>query len=121
MCDAANEETLKNHKPTTVGEELFLVHLLRDRGDEASGHADHHKQGSRTVGEELWEIHNKRSRGRESERTDDARVEDGHSSDSSAKAELKEEKIGDGFCYANDRTIQKCPYNLRSMDAPKKN
>ena len=120
MMNATTKVASNDHKPITVGEELFLVHLLRDRGDETFDHLEQrHKRSSRTVGEELWDIHRKRSRGREDD-ADEAHAEDDHSSDTSANAALKDKKHDDDFCEKNDGTNQKCRYNLRSKGAAKK-
>jgi hypothetical protein len=45
---------------TTVGEELYLVHLRRSAGESRNGSP---RKRSHSVGEELWEVHIKRSRG----------------------------------------------------------
>jgi hypothetical protein len=121
MSDMSPEGTLKNTKPSTVGEELFLVHLQRERGDDANEGADQHRKSDRrTVGEELWEIHRKRSRGRKDDGTDEAPGDDGHSSDHSANDESKTKDHSGDFGDKNDCANQKCRYNLRSKDAGKK-
>jgi hypothetical protein len=76
--------------PTTVGEELFLVHL--DRFDQLPRSPDDFdrehssKQGGTTVGEELWSLHCKRSHNRqweehEEEETSASTIRDTTSSD----------------------------------------
>jgi hypothetical protein len=57
-------------KPATMGEELFLIHLQRnkipseDDYDREEGSPSPAKRvRAHSVGEELWEIHLKRSRG----------------------------------------------------------
>jgi len=53
-----------NSKTTTLGEELWRVHLSRQSevsADDFDHEAPHHPH--RSVGEELWEVHCKRSRG----------------------------------------------------------
>jgi hypothetical protein len=48
----------------SIGEELFLVHLSRQRSDE-DGDTILLRNRARSVGEELYEIHLKRARGME--------------------------------------------------------
>ncbi|CAJ1953878.1 unnamed protein product [Cylindrotheca closterium] len=58
-------------KSTTVGEELFLVHLRRNEGQEAAEEQrdilpelrEARKRSASLIGEELWQVHLKRSRG----------------------------------------------------------
>lgn len=54
-------------KPTTVGEELFLVHLHRETPEhllaDRDGPESPPRKRSRSVGEELFDIHLKRSQG----------------------------------------------------------
>lgn len=61
-----SKETPPAKQPTTVGEELFLVHLSRETPDERLAERDidgQPRKRSRSVGEELFEIHLKRSQG----------------------------------------------------------
>ena len=58
-------------KPTTIGEELFLVHLRRIEGQAADEEQrdippelrEARKRSASLIGEELWQVHLKRSRG----------------------------------------------------------
>ncbi|CAB9526534.1 expressed unknown protein [Seminavis robusta] len=54
--------TNTTNKPT-VGEELFLVHLSRDKGEDPDYDHENRKKRSRSIGDELWEVHVKRSKG----------------------------------------------------------
>jgi hypothetical protein len=105
MASTSPEGKSRIIKPCTVGEELYLVHLQRQREDANNDAEQHRKRDHRTIGEELWEIHSKRSRGRQDNDRDELHVEDGHSSDNSTH-----EVVSAG---------QKCPYNLRSRDCGK--
>jgi hypothetical protein len=61
--------TSKETAPSTVGEELFLVHLHRETPEhllsDKDGPESPPRKRSRSVGEELFEIHLKRSQGLE--------------------------------------------------------
>lgn len=60
-------KTTEPTKPTTVGEELFMVHLHRETPEHLLADKDGPKspprKRSRSVGDELFEIHLKRSQG----------------------------------------------------------
>jgi hypothetical protein len=61
-------ETLGTNEKATVGEELFLVHLSRHKGEgprEDDLDIENPRKRSRSVGEELWEVHLKRTEGLE--------------------------------------------------------
>mmetsp|Transcript_16874 Transcript_16874/g.41097 ORF Transcript_16874/g.41097 Transcript_16874/m.41097 type:complete len:98 (+) Transcript_16874:248-541(+) len=96
-------------KSTTIGEELFLVHLRRnERSQETAGEEEHGdtpaelKEGRKrasSIGEELWQVHLKRSRGDEDHDVASAHIPDENHKDT------------------NNTTVGR--YNLRSR-TPKK-
>lgn len=53
--------TMDKHATATVGEELYLVHLQRLRGEEDDHDHSPRKRRSSSIGEELWEVHKRRS------------------------------------------------------------
>jgi hypothetical protein len=63
-----SEETA-SAKPSTVGEELFLVHLHRETPEhlltDRDGLESKPRKRSRSIGDELFEVHLKRSQGME--------------------------------------------------------
>ena len=94
------EDTEHKHKPETIGEELWSIHLKRSRGREEENDFDHPRKREH-VGEELWDVHMVRSRGRAAEGEDD--------------------DAGDKKVKATDSVASSPPrrYNLRSKDAKK--
>jgi hypothetical protein len=94
-------------KPVSVGEELYLVHLRRHKGEEPREEDYDHeapRKRQHDVGEELWEVHVKRSRGIEPD--PDLEREDKHK-----KSEEPTTPRKGSF---------ECRYHLRSRDSPKK-
>jgi hypothetical protein len=129
MSDTSiEEERMKTPKPSTVGEELFLVHLQRKTGDTmaAEEHEEHlRKRDCPSVGEELWDVYRKRSRGTEEEEDDETEEahagEDDCPSSSDANASGLPKKHAGDFSEKNGHSgNQKCRYNLRSSDSSKK-
>lgn len=120
MSSTSPERKSSIIKACTAGEELFLVHLQRERVEDVSDDADQcRKRDRRTIGEELWDIHRKRSRGGQDDDKDEANVDDGHSSDNSTNEDVRK-KDPEDFGDKSNGATQKCPYNLRSKDRGKK-
>lgn len=100
-------EIIKEAKPETAGEELYLVHLRRHEGEEPREEDFDHEEGPRkrghSIGEELWEVHVKRSLG---VKPDIDQEDDGSKKDDAPKVAPK--------------GPNECRYNLRSRDSKKR-
>lgn len=97
---------MEKGKPTTAGEELFLVHLQRYAGVEPQAEDFDHEvphHAMHTPGEELWSVHLKRSQGIEPD------------------YDRKEDYVANRVSpHQHEAQKKDCPYNLRSRDSPKK-
>jgi hypothetical protein len=94
-------------KAASIGEELYLVHLRRHKGEEPREEDYDHeapRKRQHDIGEELWEVHVKRSRGVEPD-------PDREGEDEQKKPEEPTTPRKGSFA---------CRYNLRSRDSPKK-
>jgi hypothetical protein len=89
-------------KPTTLGEELYFVHLQRHAGEIPNEDDFDHtspRKRSHSVGEELWEVHLRRSQGLPEDLDNEANYE----------KKPKDRKKAQGECPSSR-------YNLRSKD-----
>ena len=98
-----SDERTAPPKPTTLGEELYMVHLQRHAGEVPNeddfDHESPRKRGH-SVGEELWEVHLRRSQGLPEDLDDGANYE----------------KIAKDRKKAQGESPMPCRYNLRSKD-----
>lgn len=69
MASSNTDDDTNDHQKRTVGDELYLVHLNRQKHPFENEEEDDHdyevppRKRSRSVGEELWDIYLKRSEG----------------------------------------------------------
>jgi hypothetical protein len=99
-----SDEPAAAPKPTSLGEELYFVHLQRHAGEvpreDDFDHESPRKRGH-SVGEELWEVHLRRSQGLPEDLEDDG---------TNHELKAKDRKKAQGQAPSS------CRYNLRSKD-----
>lgn len=109
-------------KPT-IGEELFLVHLSRDRGgqwseDDFDSESPRKRNRSVSVGEELWNVHLCRNRGMEQDIDEDERQPKEKRSGVSAPNKTRSDSKSPKPVRCSD-PLAKAVLHLRSRDVQK--